>query len=156
MIVGFTCSSFDLFHAGHVLMLQEAKTQCDHLIVGLQNDPTYDRPTKNKPVQSILERQLQLMGNKYVDEIWIYNTEKDLENLLHILPINIRIIGEEYKDKEFTGKQICVDNGIEIYYNRRAHNFSSTDLRKRVTVAELDKEQFNKIITELQDGHIGI
>lgn len=139
MNVGFTASTFDLFHAGHVLMLQEAKTQCDHLIVGLQNDPTLDRPNKNKPVQSIVERQIQLMGNKYIDEIRIYNTEKDLEHLLLILPINIRILGIEYEHKEFTGKQICLDRGIKIYYNVRDHNFSSTSLRERIVQAEQGK-----------------
>src|ERR1700733_4963935 len=96
--VGFTCSAFDLCHAGHISMLQDAKRQCDYLIVGLQNDPSLDRPTKNKPIQSIVERYLQVSGVRYVDEVIPYNTEKDLEDLLQILPIDVRILGEEYKD----------------------------------------------------------
>jgi glycerol-3-phosphate cytidylyltransferase len=136
MRVGFTCSAFDLFHAGHVSMLAEAKHQCDWLIVGLQMDPTLDRPTKNKPVQSIVERFIQVSGCKYVDQIIPYNTEKDLEDLLLMLPIDVRILGDEYKDKEFTGKSICVSRGIELYFNGRAHSFSTTDLRRRVFEAE--------------------
>ena len=104
--VGFTCSTFDLLHAGHILMLAECKQVCDYLIVGVQSDPSIDRPgTKNKPVQSIVERYVQLSAVKFVDQIIIYNTEKDLEDLLMFLPISVRIIGEEYKDKEFTGKK---------------------------------------------------
>lgn len=137
--VGFTCSSFDLCHAGHISMLEEAKNQCDWLIVGLQNDPTDDRPSKNKPVQSIVERFIQLNAIKYVDQIIPYNTEKDLEDLLLMLPIDVRILGDEYKDKEFTGKSICVKRGIEIYFNGREHSFSTTDLRRRVAQAEVDK-----------------
>ena len=133
MIVGFTCSTFDLLHAGHIVMLEEAKRLCDKLIVGLQTDPTIDRPdTKNKPIQSIVERYVQLRAVKYVDEIYVYSTEKDLEDLLLILPINLRILGEEYKDKEFTGKQICFERGIELYFNKREHSFSTTELRQRV------------------------
>lgn len=135
-IVGFTCSTFDLLHAGHVAMLAEAKTQCDYLIVGLQSDPTLDRHTKNKPVQSIVERQMQLRGCRYVDEIWVYNTEKDLEDLLLMLPINVRILGVEYEEKEFTGREICHKRGIELYFNGRDHSFSSSNLRKRVYQAE--------------------
>jgi glycerol-3-phosphate cytidylyltransferase len=135
--IGFTCSTFDLLHAGHITMLEEAKHHCDFLIVGLQNDPTMDRPdSKNPPVQSIIERQIQLSAVKYVDEIIIYNTEKDLEDLLLTLPINIRILGVEYKEKEFTGKQICADRGIDLFFNGRDHSFSSTSLRKRVSLAE--------------------
>lgn len=135
--IGFTCSTFDLLHAGHITMLEEAKHHCDFLIVGLQNDPTLDRPdSKNPPVQSIIERQIQLSAVKYVDEIIIYNTEKDLEDLLLTLPINIRILGVEYKEKEFTGKQICADRGIDLFFNGRDHSFSSTSLRKRVSLAE--------------------
>lgn len=127
--IGFTCSTFDLFHAGHVAMLEEAKTQCDWLIVGIQNDPTIDRPHKNKPIQSIVERQIQVKGCKFVDEVWIYNTEKDLRDLLLILPIDVRILGDEYKGREFTGYQLP----MEYYFNSRRHDFSSSELRKRVT-----------------------
>lgn len=135
-IVGFTCSTFDLLHAGHVAMLAEAKTQCDYLIVGLQSDPTLDRSTKNKPVQSIVERQMQLRGSRYVDEIWVYNTEKDLEDLLLMLPIDVRILGVEYENKEFTGREICHKRAIKLYFNGRDHSFSSSNLRKRVYQAE--------------------
>jgi len=130
--VGFTCSTFDLLHAGHILMLAEAKQICDYLIVGLQIDPSIDRETKNKPVQSIVERYVQLKAVKFVDEIIVYQTEKDLEDLLMFLPISIRIIGEEYRDKPFTGKEICEQRGIKIFYNERKHSFSTTELRKRV------------------------
>lgn len=138
--IGFTCSTFDLLHAGHILMLAEAKTICDYLIVGLQNDPTFDRPgTKNKPVQSVVERYVQLQAVKFVDEIIVYNTEKDLEDLLMFLPFNIRIIGEEYEGKEFTGKHICEERGIKIWYNSRKHRFSSSELRQRTYQSELNK-----------------
>ncbi len=131
--VGFTCSTFDLLHAGHILMLAEAKSVCDYLIVGLQLDPSIDRPdTKNSPVQSIVERHVQLSAVKYVDEIIVYQTEKDLEDLLMFLPITIRVIGEEYEDKNFTGKNICEQRSIKIYYNQRKHSFSTTELRNRV------------------------
>lgn len=126
--IGFTCSTFDLLHAGHIVMLEEAKRNCDYLIVGLQNDPTLDRIEKNKPVQSIVERQIQLAAVKFVDEIIVYNTEADLVDVLLTLPIDVRVIGEEYRDKEFTGK----DLPIEIIYNSRRHSFSSTTLRNRV------------------------
>jgi len=141
MKIGFTCSTFDLLHAGHVSMLQEAKTQCDYLICGLQNDPTLDRATKNKPVQTIVERQMQLKGSRYVDEVWVYNTEKDLEDLLLTLPINVRILGVEYEGKEFTGREICHKRGIELYFNGRDHSFSSSSLRKRVFEAEREKHE---------------
>jgi glycerol-3-phosphate cytidylyltransferase len=134
--IGFTCSTFDLLHAGHVTMLEEASHHCDYLIVGLQNDPTEDRPEKNKPVQSIVERQIQLAAIKYVDEIVIYNTEKDLTDLLLTLPIDVRILGDEYKTKDFTGKDIAKQRGSKIIYNGRDHSFSSTSLRKRVNHAE--------------------
>ncbi len=131
--VGFTCSTFDLLHAGHVLMLEEAKQQCDYLIAGLQTDPTIDRPgTKNKPVQTIVERYVQLKAVRYVNEVVVYSTEQDLIDLLQILPINVRILGEEYKDINFTGKQTCIDRNIDLYYNSRTHRFSSTELRNRV------------------------
>ena len=138
--VGFTCSTFDLLHAGHILMLAECKQICDYLIVGVQSDPTIDRPgVKNKPVQSIVERYVQLSAVKFVDEIIVYNTEKDLEDMLMFLPINVRIIGEEYKDKDFTGKQICEDRGIKIWYNSRSHRFSSSELRQRTYQSEMAK-----------------
>ena len=133
MKVGFTCSTFDLLHAGHVMMLREAKSVCDHLIVGLQVDPTIDRPqSKNKPVQSLVERYVQLKAIEYVDEIVPYQTEQDLEDVLQMYPIDIRILGVEYREKEFTGKDICRQRGIDLYFNKRDHRFSTTDLRKRV------------------------
>ena len=130
--IGFTCSTFDLLHAGHITMLEEAKHHCDYLIVGLQNDPTLDRPEKNAPVQTIVERQIQLAAVKYVDEIVIYNTEQDLVDLLLTLPIDVRVLGDEYKNKDFTGKDIAKQRGSKIVYNGRDHSFSSTSLRKRV------------------------
>ena len=133
-VVGITFSTFDLLHAGHVAMMAEAKSHCDYLIVGLQTDPTIDRPnTKNKPVQTIVERQIQLQAVKYVDEIIVYQTEKDLEDILMMVPIDVRILGEEYRDKPFTGKQICEDMSIRIVYNSREHRFSTTELRNRLT-----------------------
>ena len=138
--IGITCSTFDLFHAGHVIMLEEAKRQCDHLIAAIQVDPTLDRPgTKNKPVQSIIERQIQVAACKHVDEIIIYSTEKELEDIFMALPIDVRIMGEEYKDKDYTGKLICEKRKIEIYFNKRDHFFSSSDLRLRVYEAEAKK-----------------
>lgn len=135
--IGITFSTFDLLHAGHIAMLAEAKNHCDYLIAGLQTDPTMDRPeTKNKPVQSIVERQIQLAATRYVDETVVYQTEKDLEDILLTLPIDVRILGIEYKDKEFTGKKICVDRGIDLVFNKRDHSFSSSSLRKRVFVSE--------------------
>ena len=131
-IIGITCSCFDLLHAGHVKMLQEAKSQCDYLIVALQVDPSLDRPKKNKPVQTIVERYIQLKGCKYVDEIVPYQTEKELEEIFKSFKIDVRIIGNDYKDKDFTAKGICEKKGIEIYYNRRDHNFSSTELKNRI------------------------
>ena len=139
--IGITFSTFDLLHAGHIAMLSESKNHCDYLICGLQTDPTIDRPdTKNKPVQTIVERQIQLSACRYVDEVVIYQTEKDLEDLLLILPVDVRILGVEYADKEFTGKQICVNRKIEIVYNGRDHSFSSSSLRKRVANAEANKQ----------------
>ena len=131
--IGFTCSTFDLLHAGHVTMLEEAKHHCDYLIVGLQNDPTLDRPdSKNPPVQSIVERQIQLAAVKFIDEIIVYNTEQDLIDLLLTLPIDVRVLGDEYKNKDFTGKDIAKQRGSKIVFNGRDHSFSSTSLRKRV------------------------
>ena len=132
MKVGITFSTFDLFHAGHVKLLEEAKRQCDFLIVGLQLDPSIDRPEKNKPVQGLVERYIQVKGCKHVDEIVPYVTEQDLEDILRSFKIDVRIIGEEYRDKGFTGKEYCSQKGIEIYYNARDHRFSSSGLRNEV------------------------
>jgi glycerol-3-phosphate cytidylyltransferase len=138
--IGIVFSSFDLLHAGHIAMLSEAKNHCDYLIAALQTDPTIDRPdTKNPPVQSIVERQIQLAATRYVDEIVVYQTEKDLEDLLLILPVDVRILGVEYSDKEFTGKDICKSRGIELVFNGRDHSFSSSSLRKRVAESERTK-----------------
>jgi glycerol-3-phosphate cytidylyltransferase len=143
LTIGIVFSAFDMFHAGHVAMLAEAKNHCDYLIAALQTDPTIDRPdTKNKPVQSIVERQIQVSSNKFVDEIVVYQTEKDLEDLLLILPVDVRILGVEYKDKEFTGKDICAKRNIELVFNGRDHSFSSSNLRKRVAELELNKEKW--------------
>jgi glycerol-3-phosphate cytidylyltransferase len=137
---GFTCSTFDLFHAGHIMMLKEARTQCDYLIVGLQTDPTIDRPTeKNKPIQSVFERYEQLKACKYVDEVLVYATEKDLVDILLSYPIDVRILGNEYEHREFTGRAECVDRGIQFYFNKRDHSFSTTELRQRVVDAEAEK-----------------
>jgi glycerol-3-phosphate cytidylyltransferase len=130
--VGITFSTFDLFHAGHVKMLEEAKRVCDYLIVGLQMDPSIERPQKNKPVQSIVERYIQLKGCKHVDEIVPYVYEQDLEDILTSFHIDVRNIGDEYKDKEFTGKDYCFQKEIELYYNSRDHRFSSSGLRSEV------------------------
>jgi glycerol-3-phosphate cytidylyltransferase len=131
--IGITFSTFDLLHAGHFAMLGEAKNYCDFLIVGLQTDPTIDRPnTKNKPIQSIVERQIQLASCKFVDEVIIYQTEKELIEILLSFPIDVRILGVEYKDTNFTGKEECIKKNIELVYNSRDHNFSSSSLRKRV------------------------
>jgi len=132
MKTGFTCSAFDLLHAGHVAMLREAKSQCDYLICGLQTDPSVDRPTKNKPAQTIVERYVQLSAVRYVDEIVPYATEADLEDILSMYPIDVRILGEEYRDKDFTGRDICKKRGIDLYFNKREHRFSTSDLRKRI------------------------
>lgn len=135
MTIGVTFSQFDLLHSGHIAMLADAKTFCDYLIVGLQNDASSDRPEKNKPVQSIIERQIQVAAVRYVDEVIVYNTEKDLEELLLILPIDVRILGNEYSNRDFTGKDICTRLGIRLMYNKRNHSFSSTTLRERVALA---------------------
>lgn len=136
MTRGFTASSFDLFHSGHVAMLKEARANCDYMIVGLQTDPTLDRPEKNKPIQSVFERYVQLEGCKYIDEIIPYESEKDLTDIFLTYGIDVRFIGEEYKDKDFTAKQICVDKNIKIHYNKRQHSFSTTNLRKRIKESE--------------------
>ena len=132
MKIGFTASTFDLLHAGHISMLREAKEHCDYLICGLQIDPSVDRPTKNSPIQTIVERQVQLSAVKYVDEIIVYRTEQDLEDILEMYHIDIRILGDEYRDKDFTGKDICKKRGIQLYFNKRDHRFSSSELRKQV------------------------
>jgi glycerol-3-phosphate cytidylyltransferase len=136
MKIGFTCSTFDLFHAGHIIMLEEAKRQCDFLIVGLQTDPTIDRPEKNKPVQSVFERYIQLKACKFVNEIVVYATEKELRDMLLSYPIDVRILGQEYMDKDFTGS----DLDITCYFNKRKHSFSTTELRQRVVDAERIKK----------------
>ena len=139
--IGIVFSTFDLLHAGHIAMLAEVKNHCDYLIAGLQTDPTIDRPdSKNPPVQSIVERQITVSATRYVDEIVVYQTEKDLEDILLTLPIDVRILGIEYADKDFTGREICYDRGIQIVFNSRDHSFSSSSLRKRVAEAERNKQ----------------
>lgn len=139
--VGFTCSTFDLLHAGHIAMLREAKAHCDYLICGLQVDPSADRPEKNAPVQTIVERYTQLQAVKYVDEIVVYCSEQDLVDILEIYDINVRILGDEYKNKDFTGKDVCRRRGIQLYFNKRDHRFSSSGLRKRVYEMEKNKDE---------------
>ena len=138
MKVGITFSTFDLLHAGHIAMLRDAKEHCDYLIAALQSDPTIDRPdTKNQPVQTMVERYTQLAAVKYVDEVIPYQTEQDVEDILEMYHIDMRVLGEEYRNKDFTGLEICRRRGIQLYFNKRDHRFSSTDLRKRVS--ERDK-----------------
>lgn len=137
--VGITFSAFDLLHAGHITMLEEAKRQCDYLICGLQTDPTIDRPEKNRPVQSVVERYIQLKGCKFVDEIVPYATEQDLEDILRAFKIDVRIIGDEYKDKNFTGRTYCEEKGIELCFNIREHRFSSSSLRQEVADKQAKK-----------------
>lgn len=133
MKIGFKCSTFDLIHAGHVQLLRHAKDRCDYLIVGLQTDPTIDRPnTKNKPIQTLVERYTQLRAVSYVDEIIPYQTERDLEDILSLYNLDVQILGEEYREKDFTGKDIGRKRGIEFYFNERSHRFSSSELRQRV------------------------
>lgn len=128
MKIGFTCGAFDLLHPGHIFMLKEAKGQCDHLIVGLHSDPTIDRPEKNKPIQTLFERWTQLKGCKYVDEVVPYDTEADLYNILTTIKPDVRIIGADWEGKKYTGH----DLPIEVYFNKRNHNYSSSELRKRL------------------------
>lgn len=130
--IGITYSAFDLLHAGHIAMLKEAKELCNHLIVGLQIDPTIERPTKNKPIQSVFERYVQLKGCRYVDEIIPYMYESEVEDILLTYHIKYRFIGEEYRNVDFTGKKLCIEQGISIIYNSRKHSFSSSGLRKRI------------------------
>ena len=132
MKVGITFSTFDLLHAGHIQMLREAKQQCDYLICGLQVDPSFDRTDKNSPVQTVVERYAQLHAVEYVDEIIPYTCEKDVEDILTMYQLDVRILGEEYREKDFTGKDICKSRSIQLYFNKRDHRFSSSDLRKRV------------------------
>lgn len=134
MIRGITCGAFDLLHAGHVSMLQEAKTVCDHLTVAIQIDPQRWRAEKNTPVQTIVERQIQIKAVKWVDDVIVYDSEHSLEDILVVLPLDVRIIGEEYKGQYFTGKDICKKRGIQIHYNTRQHNFSSSELRSRQNI----------------------
>ena len=138
-IVGITCSTFDLLHAGHVIMLEECKKYCDYLICALQVDPTIDRPEKNKPIQSLVERYLQLDAVKHVDKIIPYNTEEELITIFSSLDLDVRIIGEEYKDSDFTAKNICLKRGIKLVYNKRDHDFSSSSLRERIYEQESNK-----------------
>lgn len=148
MKIGFNCSSFDLFHAGHVTMLKIEKQLCDYLIVALQVDPTVDRPgIKNKPIQSVYERYVQLQACKYVDEILVYSTEYDLLQLLMTQTIHIRFLSEEYLNRDFTGKQYCIQNGIELHYHKREHNYSSTELRNRVYDLEQQKRELKEVET---------
>jgi glycerol-3-phosphate cytidylyltransferase len=142
MKIGITFSAFDLLHAGHIKMLEDAKIQCDYLIAGLQTDPTLDRPEKNRPTQSVVERYIQLKGCKHVDEIVPYATEQDLEDILRSFKIDVRIIGDEYKDKNFTGRSYCEEKGIALHFNTRDHRFSSSSLRKEVA----EKENNNNML----------
>ena len=137
--VGITCSTFDLLHAGHIIMLEECKKYCDYLICALQVDPTIDRKEKNAPIQSLVERYIQLDAVEYVDKIIPYNTEEELETIFASLDLDVRVIGEEYKDKDFTGKRICEKRGIKLIYNKRDHDFSTSSLRKRVYDQESTK-----------------
>ena len=139
MSTGITASTFDLLHAGHVMMLREAKSQCDHLICAIQVDPSVDREEKNAPVQTLVERYTQLAAVRYVDEIIPYQSEDDLIDILKMYDIDVRIIGDEYKDKTFTGRATCASQGIEVYFNKRDHRFSTSDLRKRVTEENVRK-----------------
>ncbi|MCJ8496711.1 adenylyltransferase/cytidyltransferase family protein [Chryseobacterium salipaludis] len=144
--IGITFSCFDLLHAGHIRMLAEAKAQCDYLIVGLQTDPTIDRPEKNKPTQTVVERYIQLEACKYVDEIVPYTTEQDLEDILKLYQIDVRIIGDEYKDDNFTGREFCEEKNIALHYNERNHRFSSSGLRR--TVYEMEHEKLKNATEE--------
>lgn len=156
MRIGFNCSTFDLFHAGHVTMLKVEKEQCDYLIIALQTDPTIDRPdSKNKPIQSIYERFVQVSACKYVDEVLVYETEEDLLHLIQTTTMDVRFLGDEYRIKDFTGKQWCIDNGIELFYHKREHPYSSSQLRTRTWEAEQRKRGVNNDICEkykLVDG----
>ena len=146
MKIGFNCSSFDLLHAGHVTMLKMEKQLCDYLIVALQTDPTIDRPgIKNKPVQSTYERYVQLQGCRYVNEILVYDTEFDLIQMLQTQTIHIRFLSDEYINRDFTGKQWCIDNGIELHYHTRSHVYSSSELRARTANLENIKDNVSAL-----------
>jgi glycerol-3-phosphate cytidylyltransferase len=134
--VGIVFSTFDLLHAGHIGMLREAKDNCDYLICGLQTNPQIDRVEKNAPVQTLVERYAQLNAVKFVDEIVPYETESDVKDILELFDLDIRFLGEEYREKEFTGKDICRKRGVQLYFNKRDHRFSSSGLRKRVAARE--------------------
>jgi glycerol-3-phosphate cytidylyltransferase len=152
MKIGFQCSSFDLFNAGHVTMLKQEKNLCDYLKVGLQVDPSVDRPsTKNKPVESVYERYVKLQGCKYIDEILVYETEVDLLNLIKTQVIHIRFLSEEYKYRDFTGKDYCIANGIDLYYHKREHTYSSSNLRQRTY--ELEIKRINEKNIPIIDQH---
>jgi len=129
---GITFSAFDLFHAGHVAMLSEAKGECDYLIACIHADPNKENSSKNKPIQSLLERQIQVNACRYVDETIVYENEEDVRNILRTIPWDVRIIGEEYMNKHFTGKKEFFKPNKEIYYNYRQHTFSSSELRERI------------------------
>lgn len=142
MKIGFNCSSFDLLHAGHITMMKMETRLCDYLLVALQVDPTVDRPgIKNKPIQSVYERYAQLQACKYVDEILVYETEYDLLQLIKTQTMHIRFLSEEYMNRDFTGKQYCIDNKIELHYHKRQHNYSSSELRSRTAKLENMKNQ---------------
>ena len=138
-IIGITCSTFDLLHAGHIIMLEECKKYCDYLICAIQVDPTIDRPEKNKPIQSLVERYIQLEAVQYVNKIIPYTIEEELISIFSSLDLDVRIIGEEYKDTEFTAKNICQKRGIKLVYNKRDHDFSTTSLRQRIYNQESTK-----------------
>ena len=142
-IVGITCSTFDLLHAGHIIMLEECKKYCDYLICALQVDPSLDRPEKNKPVQSLVERYIQLDAVSHVDKIIPYTNEEELNTIFASLDLDVRILGEEYKDKKFTAKDICQKRGIKLVYNKRDHDFSTSSLRERIYNQESNK-RFSK------------
>lgn len=150
MKIGITFSAFDLLHAGHIKMLEDAKMKCDYLICGLQTDPTLDRPEKNRPSQTVVERYIQLKGCSHVDKIVPYATEQDLEDILRSFQINVRIIGDEYVEKDFTGRKYCEEKGIELYFNSRDHRFSSSGLRRTVAEKEAEREKLIKMPVEKQ------
>ncbi|MFD1769918.1 adenylyltransferase/cytidyltransferase family protein [Sphingobacterium suaedae] len=154
MKIGITFSAFDLLHAGHIKMLEDAKEQCDYLICGLQTDPTLDRPEKNKPTQTVFERYMQLRGCKHVDKIIPYATEQDLEDILRSFKIHVRILGDEYMDKNFTGRAYCEEKGIELYFNRRENRFSSSSLRR--IIADKQGETQGAIVTMVEKTELSL
>ena len=138
--IGITASAFDLLHAGHITMLREAKSQCDYLICALHVDPSLDRKEKNRPIQNVVERYTQLSAVKYVDEVVPYLYEHELKDILEMYNPDVRILGEEYKDLDFTGRDVCDKLGIELYFNGRNHRFASSELRARI----YDRQTTNK------------